>query len=336
MTSNFTKKFFLNLVLATVITFTVQANLKAQAYATINSSTGYKVNVTLSAVSLVVPSSCPWGYNFNTKFNYNITFSGSNIPANLYTLQTYLDCGSYANFVQLPKNGGTGSVTTHSNPYNSNADCGTVTPTALDCNSFRLIIQGPGIPSQTITMSYNNTIALPVQLIGFNVEAKSSRVVMKWQTASEINSSYFAVERSTDGNNWQTVKRVESVKNSTVVQDYISADDKPVAGLSFYRLKQVDMNGEAFYSKIEVMNFQPAVVMSVYPNPATTSFSVEAENIDNSMVTIMDCTGKTLDLQNEAQQNKLTYHVNGLANGIYFVQVNIDGEVSKQTITIRN
>src|SRR5690606_3099104 len=122
--------------------------VNGQAVASVNSSKGYKVNITLTPVSVVVPASCTWGYNYNTRISYEINFSGSNIPASLYTLQTYLNCASSANFTHLPLNGGSGTVTTVSNPYNSASDCGTVSISSLGCTNFTLIIEGPGIPHQ--------------------------------------------------------------------------------------------------------------------------------------------------------------------------------------------
>src|SRR5690606_15893725 len=124
--------------------------LKAQASTTVNSTTGYSVTVTLTPQSIIAPSARPWGYNYNTRIDYDITISGTNAPKSLYTLQTYMNCNNQGNFSNLPKKGGSGFVTTHSNPYNTSTDCNTATVSSMNCNSFNLIIEGPGISYQNI------------------------------------------------------------------------------------------------------------------------------------------------------------------------------------------
>jgi hypothetical protein len=334
MNSKLIKSTFKNAFAAALTFFAAFQSNAQQATTSVLSTNGYRVNITLSTISLIKPSTCPWGYNYNTSFNYNITFSGSNIPSALYTLQAVLNCGSQGNFASLPLSGGAGSVTTGSNPFQNNTNCATVTPQSLNCNSYTLTINGPGIPNQTITM--NNTVALPVTLVDFTAQNINARATISWKTASEKNSAYFVVERSVDGTKWDAVKRIESAKNSSTVQSYTTTDDQPVTGMAFYRLKQVDVDGQSFLSTIQVLNFKPAVMITLYPNPATTEFTLEGDNMDNAEITVMDCMGKTLSLNSHVEGSKITYQTAGLENGIYFVSVNVNGAVEKQKFTVRN
>lgn len=122
---------------------------------TISSTDGYDVNVSVSAVS-VVPSSlsCEWGYNYTVQLSYEITFSGTNVPTSLWTLQGSIGCGSNSLFFDLPNEGGTGTVTS-AQTWTSATNCATATPTLLGCNDISIQINGPGINTQTITLTAN-------------------------------------------------------------------------------------------------------------------------------------------------------------------------------------
>ncbi len=332
MTTNITS---LKSIIFTALFFAFTLIASSQASTTVHSSDGYDVNITLGTTAVIAPSTCPWGYNYNVRINYNITFTGSNIPSSLYTLQTSLSCNSQNNFTQLPLNGGSGQRVTTSNQWNSNTDCNTVTPTSLNCNRFNLVIKGPGIPNQTIVM--NNGIALPVELVSFDAVAASAKVLLNWKTSAELNSSYFTVERSTDGKNWESIQTVESTNNSSSISEYSAADNSPVNGLAFYRLKQTDVNGTAtILNAIQPVNFTPAISISVYPNPAADAFSIEADQISDAVVSMTDCMGKTVTVPSEVSGNSMSFNTSELPNGIYFVSVALNGNVEQQKLTVRH
>src|ERR1700742_149682 len=92
--------------------------LRSASQATVHSTTGYTVNMVVIP-STILPStlSCTWGYNYNVRAGYVVTFTGTNIPSALYTLQGYLTCNSQQNFFSLPLHGGIGTATTTSNSW---------------------------------------------------------------------------------------------------------------------------------------------------------------------------------------------------------------------------
>ena len=112
---------------------------------------------------------------------------------------------------------------------------------------------------------------LPVKLVDFQAVAQGSTALLTWRTASETASSYFAVERSTDGQNFAEVGRVPSQGQaaSYTYRDALAASQQ--AGAVYYRLRQVDNDGTAAYSPTRTVAIGglPATVQ-VYPNPATT------------------------------------------------------------------
>ncbi|MEM9024232.1 MAG: hypothetical protein AAGB22_10845, partial [Bacteroidota bacterium] len=110
------------------------------------SSDGYTVNMSFTVASIVPSSnSCPFGYNYNVAVDYAVSFSGTNIPASLYTLQGTVTCGGTQHFFNLPNGGGTGTVTSVSNPYRNASDCNTATPASLGCTDVDIQISGSGL-----------------------------------------------------------------------------------------------------------------------------------------------------------------------------------------------
>src|SRR6187402_3319601 len=123
----------------------------ASADCVVVSANGYAVNISVNPKAIVpTSSSCTNGYNFNYALNYNIQFSGINIPASLFTLQgNVLASGYSGNFFDLPNNGGVGSTTSTGNSYTSRKDCNTATVSSYN-PSIQIQIQGPGLPYQTV------------------------------------------------------------------------------------------------------------------------------------------------------------------------------------------
>ncbi|MGB0431755.1 MAG: hypothetical protein ACPGLV_14875, partial [Bacteroidia bacterium] len=110
--------------------------------------------------------------------------------------------------------------------------------------------------------------ALPVDLVSFNAKSFDKKVMLTWQTAMEINNDRFEIERLALGENWTPIGEIKGAGNSVDVLRYSFVDLNPVNGINYYRLKQVDFNGEFEYSNVLNVEFTPAIHdFSVYPNP---------------------------------------------------------------------
>lgn len=109
---------------------------------------------------------------------------------------------------------------------------------------------------------------LPVSLIFFNIHnEQSSSVTATWATATEVNSSYFSLQRSTNGKDFTEIGRVVAAGNSTSKLEYSFVDNQPIIGRSYYRLQEVDIDGtvENFNSQFIDLNGKNGI--SVSPNP---------------------------------------------------------------------
>ena len=100
------------------------------------------------------------------------------------------------------------------------------------------------------TIAVESAIPLPIELIKFEAKSKEDYVIVSWETASEINNDYFIVERSFDGLHFTPISRINGAGNSTHLIHYSIEDQDYVNGINYYRLIQVDYNGDESISKI--------------------------------------------------------------------------------------
>lgn len=186
---------------------------------------------------------------------------------------------------------------------------------------------------------------LPVTIISFEAFPQYNNVLLNWVTASEINNDYFTVERSSDGIHFTEVGTLDSKApggNSSQVLDYSLVDEVPLAGFSYYRLKQTDIDDKFSYSNLVAVNFNPADNgLLVAPNPANTnnivvSYSSGSGNT-NTTISIYDVTGQIVYKQNVSSsqgENAVVVDVSGLSKGMYFICVS-DENTSGKTKLIR-
>lgn len=148
-------------------------------------------------------------------------------------------------------------------------------------NIHQVLLQGD--PALKILI---NEAPLPVNLISFNAKVAGTKVEVTWKTASERNNSHFIIERSYNARNFEEIGRVEGKGDSNSEVTYSFMDSKPLAGTSYYRLKQVDFDsvvegsvqkGEETLSRIVSVEFDRTSAMSVSPNPSTEYFEIKLD-----------------------------------------------------------
>jgi hypothetical protein len=273
---------------------------KSQCHHTFVSNQGYSVEVTLEPTHIIAPNTCPNGYNYNIEVSYEVAFSGTNIPGSLYTLQAYLDCGPQLNnYLDLPNNSGIGTTTTTTNPWTNDTDCATATPISRNCNTFRIVIDGPGIANQTVECSF----ALPVELLSFEAREENKGILITWSTGSEINHSYFDIERSENGKDWKVIHSESSNGNSNSVKHYQFLDTNLKNGTYYYRLKQVDNDNSFSYSPIRSLKLKKENQLYAFPNPASQVITIKNAQIEGGL--------KLLDLRGQDVSHLISYQLSG-------------------------
>ncbi|MFM2395351.1 MAG: hypothetical protein RLZZ546_3334 [Bacteroidota bacterium] len=142
----------------------------AQCSLNIPSTNGYTVHITPTITSITVTPNgcgtgfCLCGYVYRYTISYNITFSGTNIPSSLWTMQGVVSDNNSTGSFNLPNNGGTGSVMS-ANQSTGLTNCSTVNYSYFN-PCVNIIIQGHGISHQTIPVTCHCT-TVPIELIEF-------------------------------------------------------------------------------------------------------------------------------------------------------------------------
>lgn len=123
---------------------------------------------------------------------------------------------------------------------------------------------------------------LPVTLTNFSVSKKESAVDLVWATSSEVNSSHFEIQRSTDAKGWENIAKVTARNTNSVIQNYRFTDAAPLFAENFYRLRMVDTDGTFAFSRIQSVSFQDSdQQIRSYPNPVTDRIFLNAPNTGN-------------------------------------------------------
>ncbi|EKB47803.1 hypothetical protein [Cecembia lonarensis] len=179
---------------------------------------------------------------------------------------------------------------------------------------------------------------LPVELADFQVnllnESRSAKLV--WSTTKEWESSHFEVERATQGLNFEKIAEVNAAGWSNVLMDYAFEDDKlPLGGANvLYRLKQVDMNGNAHYSNVLSIR-TPGVefttgVWRAFPNPSTNNelriSLLDRDQYDEEAITfrLVHPSAQTMavSVRSESEMNdKLSQMVSRIPKGVFVVEI---------------
>ncbi len=133
-------------------------------------------------------------------------------------------------------------------------------------------------------------------------------VQISWNTKYNDTTSFFVVERSIDGENFERIGEVSSVNTKTFFK---FIDRKPYADVSYYRLKVVDYDGKTFITSL-TSTFIPSQgkpELVLYPMPVgnANSLNLNFQGVEKdckATVTITDQFGRQV-LSRELNVNSL-------------------------------
>ena len=194
----------------------------------------------------------------------------------------------------------------------------------------------------TLASKGSGTNPLPVELLSFDAYPNGNLVDAIWSTASEMNSDYFMLQRSKEGIDFEDVKKINAEGNSTITKNYSSVDQEPYEGVSYYRLKQVDLNGEFAYSNIAEVNIEVGGIVnfSVYPNPAVDKVNISIEGSKGSevLIVVYDILGreyfsKVILLSTRAEVIAFS-PAEKLSPGVYTIMGSSNNKIYKKKIII--
>jgi hypothetical protein len=174
---------------------------------------------------------------------------------------------------------------------------------------------------------------LGVKFVEFNAELFYRNGLLTWKTASETNSDFFQVQRSTDGMNFENIGTVKAAGESQSLLSYEFIDYNAflVNDYYYYRLKQYDYDGKFMYSDLRYLKrdqFQTEEVI-VFPNPVSDVINVflpDYINNEGTVIHLCDDLGrliKEIDVSNQIT----SFNSSELPKGIYFVNILNDDRI---------
>lgn len=155
-----------------------------------------------------------------------------------------------------------------------------------------------GITSFSPFALSSSASALPVTLISFNAINYNDAVQLNWETTSEINTSFYAIERGFDGTTFLKLGQVNAQFNNAPVKEYSYTDAQPLKGANYYRLKMTDADGKFTYSKIIVVRMDnKGTTLQIFPNPAKNVLNVQVNGNglnEDAILQIIDIIGRNV------------------------------------------
>lgn len=162
-------------------------------------------------------------------------------------------------------------------------------------------------------------------LATLKVNVCEEKVCFSFQTV--INCDYFTIERSADAVNFETISTIEGAGKSDIPLKHDGVDNHPLFGTSYYRLKQVDFNGNHIYSNITALTNELAhnKALSIYPNPASDYLTIQLPEFSKTaVVSIVDVSGKKVFseiLNADDNLREIRMSVNEMLSGFYTLRL---------------
>jgi hypothetical protein len=205
--------------------------------------------------------------------------------------------------------------------------------------SSNIVTLGTGDP--------NNT--LPVELLYFTGKANVDNIELNWATETETNNDYFEIQRSIDAVNYTTIGKIYGAGNSMSKIKYLFTDKSPNFGINYYRLKQVDYNGDyEIFNSISI-NWDGTKPLNddfdimVYPNPYKSGdLNIELKQIEpntNIRILLTDVSGNIIFnapalVPVNSEINLIPKAVSHLSQGIYILRISTDNNVVTKRIIV--
>ena len=170
---------------------------------------------------------------------------------------------------------------------------------------------------------------LPIELLYFDAKLKNNQVICNFATATEINTDYFVIQRTTDGINFENIDSIIAAETSFETLHYQLSDKNPLLGTSYYRLKQYDLNGTSESFPLHEVYY---TITDIEVNQHKDYFQVIIPNNTSGVINVFNSVGKVVLSQNIEGPTNIS--VNHFPKGIYFLTVNENNNMYTQQIGI--
>jgi hypothetical protein len=206
-----------------------------------------------------------------------------------------------------------------------------IAPSSIDGGAKTVTFNVDFTDGQYYTLGTTEVGALPITLIAFDAHTMpENSVEIAWATAQEINNSFYTIERSQNGTSFETVGFKEGAGNSNAIIDYTFTDQQPLNGISYYRLKQTDFNGQFEYSEVSrvYVDLNEKVGHKVIPNPVNRGevFKVnypvsEIQDVNVLVASINGGSSMNYVVAIKPEDGYIEVSTAKLSKGLYFIRI---------------
>jgi hypothetical protein len=194
----------------------------------------------------------------------------------------------------------------------------------------------PFLYGEEFEIAVSGSVVIPVELTSFAGKTQGQKNALNWHTASELNAQSFIVERSADGvGGFEAIGTLKAAGTTSLPQDYAFLDENPMP-MSYYRLRQVDVNGKENLSKtINIQRKDKKFALDMaFPSPVTNELTIQysAERNGNLTLQFVDVLGRLVSSQTVVANeggNVTKLNLENLATGAYVVRLT-DGQQMSQ------
>ena len=177
--------------------------------------------------------------------------------------------------------------------------------------------------------------ALPLTLTSFSANKQGNGVALRWETALEINTDHFEIEKAYDGINFTKLKDVTAAGNSSAIKQYQFEDNEINTNYSYYRLKMVDIDGSYAYSNTIKIAAKNSLGITVGPNPTNKNITIFANGINpnGTFVQMYNPVGVKIYQKNFGNG---VVELESFLPGSYFLKITEKNQVLFSTMIIKN
>lgn len=174
-----------------------------------------------------------------------------------------------------------------------------------------------------------DAIILPVTITNVKAYQTGSQVRVEWTSLHEVNVDHYEVEKSTNAVNFGNIGNAAARNNGSMENNYFIADEHPVSGNNFYRIKIADKDGKSTYTIIVVVNISNGKAsISVMPNPVVNKqMLVQLNNVEagNYAIVVYSAAGQKVYYQKIAHAggstSQVVYLPANVSRGAYIVKI---------------
>lgn len=169
-----------------------------------------------------------------------------------------------------------------------------------------------------------SSFVLPVELTEFTAKTDNKLAYLNWQTISEVNNDFFAIEHSLDGISFKEIGKITGNGTTNMKQNYSFTHFDPANNSNYYRLKQVDFDGAFEYSEIRIVQLEKSNDIRIFPTLAYQTITVErgTNNLSDIDIQVYDMNGQLVLFQTlSTNVSNTTLNISNLFPGAYFIKL---------------